>query len=344
VTNGPAIPHFPGILAATGAPASSSGHMRILVTGASGFAGSELVPRLLADGHEVRALGREQARVRDALARGPQTEADTRAEVLRGDALSGEGLARALEGVRVAYYLIHSMERPRASSPGPFAERERIAAHNFAGAATRAGVERIVYLGGLTGAAGAPASRHLASREEVEGILFEAVPGSVALRASIVIGARSRSFRFLVRLVERLPVLTLPAWRNFRTQPVDGRDVIEMLAAASTAKVAGRSLDVGGPDVLSYAQIMARIADVMLINRPALGFGVSATPLTARLAAAITGEDPELVLPLMEGLQGDLLAADDHAGELLGVELHSFEAAVEHALGELEKFERLAAR
>jgi uncharacterized protein YbjT (DUF2867 family) len=344
VTIGTPITHFPGIHAATTAPASSSVQMRILVTGASGFSGSELVPRLLADGHEVLALGRDPERVSDALARTPAGEHRLEAEVLRGDALTGTGLERALEGVQVAYYLIHSMERPRDSFTGPFQERERIAAHTFAAAAAQAGVGRIVYLGGLRGQADAPASRHLASREAVESILLDAVTGSVALRASIVIAARSRSFRLLVHLVERLPVLTLPAWRNFRTQPIDGRDITEMLATAATADVAGRSLDAAGHEVLSYGEMMSRIAEAMMINRPSVGFGVSLTPLTARLAAAIAGEDPDLVVPLMEGLQGDLLAGGDRAAELLGVELHSFDSAVEHALAEWETFERLAAR
>jgi len=322
--------------------------MRILVTGASGFVGSLLVPRLLAEGHPVRALGRDPARVRRALVRERGARAGAEAEVVRGDALTGEGLSQALDGVEVAYYLIHSMERTRTPSPSgeqPFAERERIAADTFAAAAVRAGVGRIVYLGGLTGHEGAPSSRHLASRREVEGILLGAVNDSVALRASIVIGARSRSFRFLVHLVERMPVLTMPPWRNFRTQPIDGRDIIDMLAAAAiTPAAGGRSLDVGGEDVLTYGEMIARIADIMLVNRPSLGLGVSATPLAARVAAAIAGEDPELVLPLMEGLQGDLLAADDHAAELFGVQLHSFDSAVEHALAEWEKFEPLAAR
>jgi uncharacterized protein YbjT (DUF2867 family) len=335
--------------------------MRILVTGASGSVGSVLVPRLLSDGHMVRALGRDPARVSKALARGRPPAADSEAEILRGDALTGEGLSRALEGVEVAYYLIHSMERPPTSSPardrsrrrsrspdpssvGPFQERERIAADTFAAAAVLAGVRRIVYLGGLAGRGHPPASRHLASRQAVERILLDAVPDSVALRASIVIGAHSRSFRFLVHLVERLPVLTLPRWRDFHTQPIDGRDITEMLTASATAAVAGRSLDVGGPDVLTYGEMMARIAEVMLVHRPSLGFGLSVTPLAARLAAAIAGEEPELVLPLMEGLGGDLLPADDHAGKLFEVELHSFESAVEHALGEWEASEPLAAR
>jgi uncharacterized protein YbjT (DUF2867 family) len=347
--------------------------MRILVTGASGFVGSLLIPRLLSDGHAIRALGRDRARVTEALAleRAPENAAEL--EVVRGDALTGRGLTEALADIEVAYYLIHSMEGPRAGAPSPypespnvsaprafppgsFAERDRIAADRFAAAAAAADVRRIVYLGGLLprsransrsprGAVGrAPVSRHLASREAVEGILLDAVPDSIALRASIIVGARSRSFRFLVHLVERMPVLTLPAWRRFHTRPIDGRDIIEMLAACATTATAGRSLDVGGPDTLTYGEMLARIAELMLVNRPALGLGVNLTPLTARIAAAIAQEDPELVVPLMEGLEGDLLPADDRAAELLNVDLHTFDSAVEHALCQWEESEPLRAR
>jgi uncharacterized protein YbjT (DUF2867 family) len=333
--------------------------MRILVTGASGFAGSLLVPRLRSDGHLLRAFGRDPARIRAALAlpapAPPSRRADAdRVEILGGDVLTGDGLAPALEDVEVAYYLIHSMERAHASRVG-FPERERIAAETFAEAAVRAGVRRIVYLGGLTplpdgqptardALARAPTSRHLSSRETVQRILLEAVPDSVALRASIVIGARSRSFRLLVHLIERMPVLTLPAWRRWRTQPIDARDTTEMLAAAAHAPVGGRSLDVGGPDVLTYEVMLSRIAELMLVNRPALRFGVNLTALTARVAAAIAGEDPELVVPLMEGLHGDILPRGAHAADLLHVKLHHFDSAVEHALWEWEQTEPLAAR
>jgi uncharacterized protein YbjT (DUF2867 family) len=253
------------------------------------------------------------------------------------------------------------------SSGDPFPARERASAETFAGAARAAGVRRIVYLGGpLPGAkdvltkkqsTGALArqsrdtrekvqtSTHLSSRHAVERILLDAVPDSVALRASIVIGARSRSFRFLVRLIERLPVLTLPAWRHFRTQPIDERDIVAMLAScASIPSVAGHSLDVGGPDVLTYGQVVERIAELMLLNRPSVGFGVTVTPIAARLAAILTNERPELILPLMEGLTSDLLPADHDAADILNVELHSFDSAVEHALYEWEKVEELAAR
>jgi uncharacterized protein YbjT (DUF2867 family) len=328
--------------------------MRTLVSGASGFAGSLLIPRLRSEGGEVRALSRDPSRVSRALANGSGAQSGADVEVYRGDAVTGEGLARAMSGVDVAYYLIHSMERVPTGAP-PFAERDRLAARAFAAAAARAGVQRIVYLGGLLPRPGTGSRRadertrsispHLASRAAVERILMDAVPGSVALRASIVIGARSRSFRLLVHLVERMRVLALPSWRRFRTQPVDARDLTEMLAAAATSEVvSGRTLDVGGPDVLSYGEMVQRIAELMLVHRPALGLGVSLTPLTAPLAAAIAGEDPALVLPLMGSLTGDLLPTGDDPGELLNVPLHSFDSAVEHALREWEEHEPLAAR
>ncbi len=300
----------------------------------------------------MRALGREPARVEQALLGTRQAIERTQLEVVHGDALSGVGLDRALSDVKVAYYLIHSMER--SAAPGSFSLREQISAENFAAAARRAGTRRIVYLGGLVPRWSSEAasntsqqianSRHLASREQVERLLLEAVADSIALRASIVIGARSRSFRLLVRLLERMPVLTLPAWQRYRTQPIDARDVTAMLAACATSPHGGLRLEIGGADTLSYGEMLERIAELMLINRPALRFRVNLTGITARVAAAIASEDPELVLPLMEGLQGDLIPAEDHAAELFGVRLHSFDAAVEHALSEWERSEDLAAR
>lgn len=314
--------------------------MRILLTGASGFIGSALAPALLAEGHELRGLTRDLRRARAGFS---QTHASAM-ELVEGDVLTGKGLAGALAGVEAAYYLIHSMEDTPGSPPGSFAERERVAASTFAAHAEHAGIGRIVYLGGLLPHSGS-VSPHLASRAEVEQILFAHVPDSVALRASIVIGARSRSFRLLVRLVERMPVLTLPAWRRFRTQPIDVRDTISMLtAAAGRPSVGGRTLDIGGPEPLTYEELLRRIAELLLLPRPTLGVGVTMTPLTARLAAALAGEDHALVLPLMEGLRGDLLPADDRAAELLGVELHTFDSAVECALREWEAAEPLAAR
>lgn len=304
--------------------------MNILVTGISGYVGSRLAARLGRDGHALRGLSR----------RAPQELPGV--VMTSGDAVSGQGLAQALEGIDVAYFLIHSMER---SHDGTFSQREHAAAENFAREAAAAGVPRIIYLGGLI-PAGGPASPHLTSRLAVEEILLRSSPCSVAFRASIVIGARNRSFRFLVRLVERMPVLAVPAWRTHRTSPIDERDMIELLARAATSdRVCGETLDVGGPEVVSYGELIDRIANLMLVSRPTLSFNrLTATPIASRVASVIAGEEYELVGPLMESLESDMLPRDGRAAELLGVRLHSLDSAIERALRELEAIEPLAAR
>jgi uncharacterized protein YbjT (DUF2867 family) len=300
-----------------------------LVTGATGYVGSRLLRRLVADGRPVRALAR-------------RPELLTEVDVVRGDLLTGAGLEAALDGCSSAYYLVHSMEP--ATGNGSFAGRDRQMAASFAEAAARAGVQRIVYLGGIV-----PANRrlspHLRSRLEVEEILLSAVPASTALRASIVIGAGSSSFRILVRLVERLRVLPLPAWRDNRTQPIDERDVVEFLARTPQVPAAGRSLDVAGPDLMTYGDMIERIAEAMGVGRVPLGFNRSLTPPASAVVAAVTGQPLELVRPLMESLESDLLPGDpDEAPRLYGLRPHPFERALDHALAEWERLESLGAR
>jgi uncharacterized protein YbjT (DUF2867 family) len=308
--------------------------LQTLVTGVSGYVGAALVPRLRSDGHAVRGFARSRARVEAA-----GVEPD---ELVLGDATTGAGLEEALAGVEVAYYLIHSMET--AAGTG-FADVEARQAERFAAAAAAAGVKRIVYLGGLLPTGHAP-SRHLASRLAVEEALLAAAPESVAFRASIVIAARSRSFRFLVRLIERLPVLAVPAWRRHRTQPIDGRDVLEFLAAAATvdARHAGRAWDLGGPDVMTYGELLDRIGDVMMLERPTLRLGFNLTPVASVVAAAVAGEDPGLIAPLMESLEYDLLPRHADAAPAFGVRLHRFRAAVERALRDMETTQEDAPR
>jgi uncharacterized protein YbjT (DUF2867 family) len=304
--------------------------MNILITGITGYVGSRLAPRLVREGHSVRGLSRHPATTGGEV------------PVLAGDAVTGAGLREALDGVDVAYFLIHSME---PSPNGPFAARDRAAAENFARAVQGAGTRRIVYLGGLLPATGS-LSRHLASRLEVERTLLAATPASVALRASIVIGAGSRPFRFLVRLVERLPVVPMPRWRDRRTNPIDERDMIELLTrAAANDEISGRSLDAAGPEEITYCKLIERIRDHLLLGRPMLGLGrLEATPIASRIAALIANEEYELIGPLMESLATDLLPGKMRAAELMGVRLHSLDAAIEHALGEWEATEPLAAR
>jgi len=161
-----------------------------------------------------------------------------------------------------------------------------------------------------------------------------------------VIGARSRSFRFLVRLVERMPVLLIPAWRERRTAPVDQRDVVECLARAATDQsVKGHSLDIAGPDVLTYGALIERIRDLLLINRPIVNLPrLHVTPIASRISAVIAGEQHALIGPLMEGLASDLLPRKPLATELLGVRRHSLDAAIEHALYQWEQVEQLRSR
>jgi uncharacterized protein YbjT (DUF2867 family) len=288
-----------------------------LVTGATGYVGGRLIERLLSEGRAVRALARNPSRL----------EAPAEVEAIKGDLATGRGLERALDGVSVAYYLVHSME-PAAGAGGDFASRDRIAARNFAEAAEDGEL-----------------SPHLASRLEVERILLDARPRSTALRASILIGARSSSFRILVRLVERLRVLPFPAWRDHRTQPIDERDAIEYLARTPfTPAAEGKSLDIAGPELMSYGEMIERIADLMGVGRTPLRLNASATPLASAVVSAIVEQPVELVRPLMYSLQRDLLPRNDAARELYALRVHSFDRAVERALADWEQREELSAR
>src|SRR3954452_21505245 len=304
-----------------------------LLTGATGYIGGRLMRRLIADGREVRALARH-----------PERLAGEPVQVVEGDVIKGDGLRRAMDGCETAYYLVHSMAHG-AGPNGAFAELDRRAADNFARAAQEAGVDRLVYLGGLV-PGGAVTSPHLRSRLEVEQILLDAIPDSIALRASIVIGAGSSSFRLLVRLIERLRVLPIPSWRGNQTQPIDERDAIEYLARAPLVPAAaGRSLDIAGPDVVTYGAMIETIAESMGVGRVPIGLGASLTPPAAAVVARVTGLDLELVRPLMESLEYDLLPRENaNARDVIPIRRHRCDRAVEHALAEWETIQPLAAR
>ena len=307
-----------------------------LITGATGYVGGRLTERLLAEDRPVRALTRDPSRL----------EPRAGVEVAGGDVISGRGVRAALEGCETAYYLVHSMEAAKDSDDDDdFADRDRRAAHNFAEAAREAGVERVVYLGGIAPTDSEP-SAHIASRMEVEQILLDAAPTATALRASIVIGARSSSFRMLVRLVERLRFLPMPAWRRNRTQPIAERDAVEFLARTPGVEAAaGRSLDIAGPDVVSYGEMMERIAESMGVARLPIGLGFSLTPPASAVVSALTDQPLDLVRPLMQSLEHELLPRDAlEAPEMYGIRTLPFDRAVERALAEWERTQELAAR
>jgi uncharacterized protein YbjT (DUF2867 family) len=304
-----------------------------LIAGATGYVGSLLTKALVDRGRPVRALAR----------RPPAVEPGRMVEIVRGDVVKDEGLDAALEGCDVAYYLVHSMEGGATS----FEARDRLAAENFVAACRRVGVDRVVYLGGIHPSG--PVSPHMRSRLEVERILMEGLPAATGLRASIVIGAGSPSFRLMVRLIERIPVLPLPPWRNVRTQPVAEPDVIECLVRTPLiAAASGRSIDIVGPDVLTYAEILGGIAAELGIERPEVELPIFTPPAFAAVASRIAGADVDLVRGLMGSLGSDVLPRSERAAremeDLYNVKPLPFVRAVRRALADWEREEPLAAR
>jgi uncharacterized protein YbjT (DUF2867 family) len=305
-----------------------------LIVGSSGYVGGLVAAELSAQGRPARAMARDLSRAPDLPGIDP----------VKADLLQGRGLKRALDGCHTAYFLAHSMERAE-DSPEDFAARERRAAERFAKAAVASGLERVVYLGGFAPPEDAERSPHLASRLEVERILLDAVPGSTALRASILIGAGSASFQMLVRLVENLRFLPLPSWHANRTQPIDERDAVAYLVGTpDTPGAAGLSLDIAGPDVMAYGEMIRQIADLMGVGRTSIPLPVSQTPTASAVVARIVGQPLELVRPLMESLGHELLPRDDSAARIYGLKPRPFSRAVEHALRDWEAREPLTAR
>jgi uncharacterized protein YbjT (DUF2867 family) len=262
---------------------------QVLIAGATGYIGGHLAPALLQRGLHVRCLARDPRRA----------TLPERAEVVEGDVLREHTLGPALDGVDVAYYLVHSM----GGGDGAFAQRDRAGAEAFARAAGTAGVQRVVYLGGLEGGD----SEHLRSREEVAGIIAAAVPDTVHARAAMVIGAGSASFLILRHLVERLPAMVCPRWIDTRTQPVAIRDVVAALASLATTD-APSEVQLGGADVLSYREMMHRYAVVAGRRTPLV---VRVPVLTPRLSSywlgLVTPVDTGVARPLVQGLSAEML-------------------------------------
>ena len=266
----------------------------ILLTGASGYVGSHLLDELLRRGRSVRALMREPAPGR----------LPAQVEARKGDAVAGTGLAEALDGCRTAYYLIHSMGSGSGDAAG-FARRDREAAVNFGEAARDAGVERVIYLGGL---GDETTSEHLRSRHEVGELLRQRVPGLVYVRAAMVIGAGSASFEMLRHLTRRLPVMITPRWLNTRSQPVAIADVARALAALAELEEVPAEVQLGGADVLSYREMIGRTASVMGRRGPLVMPVPLLTPrLSSHWVALVTPVDIGLVRPLIDGLKEEMV-------------------------------------
>ncbi len=267
---------------------------KVLVTGATGYIGGRLAPRLIEAGYDVRCLTRSAGRLRDV----PWA---AEAEVVEGDVLDFDETYRALKGVHTAYYLVHSL------GTAHFQAVDRRAAQTFAAAASKAGVERIVYLGGPAprpSRDGTPSSAHLLSRDEVASVLTASGVPTVTLRAAVIIGSGSASFEMLRYLTERLPVMVTPRWVNTRIQPIAVRDVLHYLMAwADVPDRVNRSFDIGGPDVLTYREMMNRYACVAHLRpRTIIPVGVLSPWLSSQWVNLVTPVPGAIAKPLVASL------------------------------------------
>ncbi len=282
----------------------SSADPLILVSGATGYVGGRLVPRLLDAGRRVRVLVRDPRRLegRDWAAR---------VDVATGDVLRPESLDDALTGVDVAYYLIHSMARGEG-----YRERDLTAARAFAGAAARAGVRRIVYLGGL-GDPAADLSKHLRSRQETGEALREAGVPVTEFRAAVVVGSGSISFEMIRYLTERLPVMICPQWVYTRVQPIAVDDLLRYLVAALDApESAGRVVEIGGADVLTYGDMMRGYARARGLRRRLQPVPVLTPKLSSYWVHLVTPIPATIARPLIEGLRNETVVRDHCAHDL----------------------------
>ena len=297
----------------------------VLVTGATGYIGGRLVPRLLEAGFRVRCLARDPARLQGRPWLG-------QAEVAAGDCLRADTLPSALQGVEVAFYLVHSMAGGR-----DFEQRDVLAARNFAAAAKAAGVQRIIYLGGL-GDPDAALSEHLRSRQETGAVLRETGVPVTEFRAPVIVGSGSLSFEIIRYLTERLPVMICPRWLYTRVQPIAIRNVLDYLVAAlDTPASAGRIIEIGGVDVLTYGDLLRGYAKARGLKRWLVPVPVLTPRLSSYWVHLVTPVPAAIARPLIQGLRNDVVLRDDTARRLFPqIQPLDYATAVRLALTNLE--------
>jgi uncharacterized protein YbjT (DUF2867 family) len=297
----------------------------ILVTGVTGYIGGRLVPRLLEAGYRVRVLARDASRLQDR-------SWVEQVEVSEGDVLKPETLENAMYGVSAAYYLIHSM-----MDTSDFEQRDLTAAQNFGQTARAAGVKRILYLGGL-GDPESDLSQHLSSRQHTGDVLRQSGVPITEFRAAVIVGSGSVSFEMIRYLTERLPVMICPQWVYTRVQPIGIRNVMEYLVAAlNTPESAGKIIEIGGSDVLTYGDMMLDYAQVRGLHRYLIPVPVLTPRLSSHWVHWMTPIPAQIARPLIDGLQNEVIVRDDLANKIFPqIQPLDYKTSVQLALDRLE--------
>ena len=296
---------------------------RVLVAGATGYIGHKLAVRLAEAGATVRVLARYPEKAKDLEEKG--------CEVVKADVLEPDSLKAAMEGVQTAYYLVHSMGRGATED---FQETDRRAATNFAEAASEAGVGRIIYLGGL----GEGKSKHLQSRQETADALKSTGLPFTYLRAAVVLGGGSESFRTVYYLVKRLPFMVTPRWTDTKTQPIAADDVVSYLEQSRDLDVDGDvTIELGGPDITTYGGMMDQMANAMERRAPKRVAVPLLTPgLSSLWIGLVTPVDTGVARPLVEGLTTETVVEDESGMARFNIEPTGLEDAMKVAVAEME--------
>lgn len=302
---------------------------RVIIFGSTGFVGNRLLQELARKNIRLRLFVRDEARAA-ALVPGHSD-----VEIFQGDLLSGKGLKEAMDGIHSAYYLVHSMGGRSIFRNIEYAEKDKTAARNFISSANVAGIKRVIYLGGL-GEAQDNLSEHLRSRAEVAEILSSGKPSATILRAAIIIGAGGASFEMLRYLVERLPVMACPKWIDTLIQPIALRDVLAYLVGCMLSPgTAGRSFDIGGPEILTYRQMMHGYAEARGLTRRLIFRFPFLTPLlSAYWVDLVTPVPSGIAHPLIEGLKNEVVCKDNSIDQFVRIEKTPYREAVKTAFSE----------
>lgn len=298
---------------------------KVLVTGATGYIGGRLVPRLLERDYHVRCLARHPEHLEGRNWPGVQ--------IVKGDAMDPQSLEAAMNGTEAAFYLIHSM----ALKSPDYVARDAHAAGNFAKAAAATGIRRIIYLGGL-GDPGSGLSRHLMSRHKVGEILRKAGPSVTEFRAAVIVGSGSVSFEMIRYLVERLPVIPSFAWLKNRCQPIAIRDVLNYLVSSlEVSQSSDRILEIGGSSILTYEEMMRVYAGLRNLKRYFMPVPFRIPRHCAWLAGILTPIPTYYALPLIESLQNEVICKDSSALDMFDISPLDYDTAVRYALRKIRE-------